>query len=129
MKIRGYTAAQLINAQTKELLAYELREAQTFLRRLKGLMFTNHLPSGTGLHLAPCQSIHTFFMNYAIDVIYLDDQQQIVGIENKLQPGKLGQVFRNSVSVIELPAGTLENSKTRVGHTVRFQKKEKERFR
>lgn len=115
---------KLVNLDTGEVLADHLGEARTFFRRLKGLMFTKHLMPEDGLYLVPCRSVHSFFMNYSIDVLYLNNQLQIIAMDMRLKPGKFGQVNRNTTSVVELPAGMLESSQTRVGQTVRFQNNE-----
>lgn len=78
-------------------------------------MFTKHLPEEKGLYLQPCPSIHTFFMKYPIDVIYLDRENVIVGLQEHLQPNKLGARFPNAASIIELPAGRIQTTRLQVG--------------
>ncbi len=112
----------VLNPYTGAILATEVKTANTFFTRLKGLMFTNELPVGTALHITPCGSIHTFFMQYSIDVIYLDTQRRIVGLQSNLAPGKLGAVITSAASVLELPAGTLERTQTQVGQQIEFHK-------
>ncbi|MDP4085050.1 MAG: DUF192 domain-containing protein [Bacillota bacterium] len=90
--------------------------ADTFFKRLKGLMFTKSLKTGHGLYIQPCQSIHTFFMNYSIDILYLSEMLEIVGIDEKMEPKKIGKYYRAAASVLELPAGTIQNTNTSVGH-------------
>lgn len=111
----------ILNLDTGRMLAWEVREARSFGKRLKGLMFTSRFPSGCALHLTPCHSIHTFFMKFPIDVIYLDVNREIVGIEQRLPPGTVGKRFKHAVSVVELPAGTVEQTGTKVGQAVSFQ--------
>lgn len=55
--------------------------ANTFMRRLKGLMLKPSLPSGQGLLLTPCSSIHTCFMRFPIDVVYLSRDYKVLDIE------------------------------------------------
>ncbi|AEI41592.1 DUF192 domain-containing protein [Paenibacillus mucilaginosus] len=109
---------KLVNLETGEILAWELRTAKTFMQRLRGLMFSKELPEGTGLHIRPCRSIHTFFMRYAIDVLYLDENDTIVGMQEKLPPGRVGPLVPRAVSVIELPAGSLGLTRTKHGQAV-----------
>ena len=96
-------------------------QAYRFFKRLKGLMFTNELATGCALHIKPCRSIHTFFMKYEIDVLYLDKKDVVVGIDERMSPGKVGQVYSRVASVIELPAGLLQETNTKVGDTVQFK--------
>lgn len=95
--------------------------ADTFFRRLKGLMLTKQLPGGHGLLIRPCKSVHTYFMKYNIDVLHLDEAGKIVGMELSLKPGRMGAVIRGTQSVLELPEGTLGQAGAQVGQTVIFE--------
>ena len=111
---------KLINLDNGQVLAQEVRLANTFFRRLKGLMFTKQLEESCGLHIQPCRSVHTFFMNYGIDVIHLDGKNKVVLLEEGLQPSKFGQANRHTVSVVELPAGRIKETQTKVGDFLEF---------
>ena len=91
-------------------------KANTFFKRLKGLMFTKNLPEGHALHIQPCRSIHTFFMNYSIDVLYLNDQLEVVGMDEIMKPNTVGKYQNMAFSVLELPAGTIKRTGTKIGH-------------
>jgi uncharacterized protein len=105
-----------VNLTNGAELANHVSTADTFFRRLKGLMFTESLPAGHGLLIQPCQSIHTFFMNYSIDVLYLSKDLEIVGLDETIKPAKVGKFQKRAVSVLELPAGTIRKSGTKIGH-------------
>jgi uncharacterized membrane protein (UPF0127 family) len=111
---------KLINVSANQVIAENVKAAYRFWQRFKGLMLTRSLPDHTALHLAPCSSVHTFFMKYRIDILYLNKQNVIVGIEEKLEPGKLGKRFPKVSSVIELPAGKVESTSVKVGQVVAF---------
>lgn len=111
---------KLLIRENGQVLAQEVRTAGTFLTRLKGLMGTRSLPTGSCLHIIPCRSVHTFFMRYSIDVVHLDGHNRIVGMEMDLKPGRIGSTFQTTLSVLELPAGTLYHSKAQIGQTVQF---------
>jgi uncharacterized protein len=117
---------KLINVSTNQVIAENVYAAYRFWQRFKGLMLTSSMPDHTALHLVPCSSIHTFFMKYRIDILYLNKKNVIVGIEEKLKPGKLGKSFRNVSSVIELPAGKVGSTSVRVGQVVAFVECNKE---
>ena len=70
-------------------------------------MFRRHLQPGTGMWIAPCSGIHTFFMRFAIDAVFVDRRLQIVRVLPGLRPWRLVPVVLGAHSVIELPAGTL----------------------
>ncbi|KIL37551.1 hypothetical protein SD71_02735 [Cohnella kolymensis] len=108
---------KLFIEESGQLLGHQVVKAYSFLRRLRGLMFTAALSEGHGLHIRPCRSVHSFFMKYSIDVLHLDETNQIVGIEHSLKPGTIGKNFQGTRSVVELPAGTLEPAGVRIGQT------------
>ncbi|MFD1735252.1 DUF192 domain-containing protein [Bacillus salitolerans] len=112
---------KLINLKTKLELANQIGQANTFFTRLKGLMFSSELPSGCALHIMPCQSVHTYFMNYNIDVLFMDDNQKVVGIVESMQPRKVTKVYRKAKSVIELPEGTVASTGLKVGDVLSFE--------
>lgn len=104
--------------ETGEQLAVQVRTAYSFGRRLRGLMLTESLPAGQGLHLHPCRSVHSFFMRYPIDVLYLNESGVIVGVQESLKPGRVGTSFLGTKSVVELPEGTLRRAAVQVGQSV-----------
>ncbi|TJY40722.1 DUF192 domain-containing protein [Cohnella pontilimi] len=108
---------RLVIRESGRQLADRIELADTFFRRFRGLMLTKSLPKGTGLHIRPCRSVHSFFMKYSIDVLHLDEFGRIVGMEPRLRPGRIGQSFQGTHSIIELPAGSLEEADVRVGQT------------
>lgn len=107
-----------INQDNGQILASRVEGAYTFIKRLRGLLFTKSLPNGDALHIQPCRSVHTFLMNYAIDILYLDKHQKVIGMDESLQPGQTGRKFRQTYSVIELPLGIIKETNTQVGQTV-----------
>lgn len=111
----------LINRLNGKVLANDVRRAETFWSRFKGLMFTSALRPGTALHIQPCQSIHTFFMRYSIDVLYLDSNHKVIAVEKNVRPGKFGRIHRKASSVVELPIGIVSETETEIGQEVQFQ--------
>jgi uncharacterized membrane protein (UPF0127 family) len=101
-------------------IATNVNQAYSFFKRLKGLMFTKKLHSGTGIHIKPCPSVHTFFMKYSIDILYLDKANIVVGIDEALTPGKVGKRYQGAHSVVELSVGSVTESKTKVGQLLKF---------
>lgn len=116
----------LVIRESGRRLGDRIDRADTFLRRFRGLMLTRALPEGAGLHLDPCRAVHSFLMKYPIDVLHLDAEHRIVGMERELKPGNIGAVFRGTRSIVELPAGTLEQAKVRVGQTAMLAESEQE---
>ena len=94
----------------------QIKVADSFLQRLRGLMFSKRLPPAQGLLLKRCASVHTAFMRYAIDVVYLDAQGRILKCIANLKPwrasssgfGWLAARRMGGVHTLELPAGSIQ---------------------
>ncbi|WP_199617148.1 DUF192 domain-containing protein [Paenibacillus alkalitolerans] len=111
---------ELYNRENGVKIAGRVIVASSFFRRFRGLMLTRELPQESALHIRPCRSVHTYFMYYPIDVLYLDESGVIVGIEENMQPGRIGAIVPNTRSVVELPAGRIRATETRIGQAVTF---------
>ena len=111
---------KLINKTSNTIISENVMVANTYFKRLKGLMFTKELPDQSALHIVPCNEIHTFNMKYSIDVLYLDRNNNILHIEEEMQPGKIGKRVKNAVSVVELPSGKVKRVGVKIGQAVVF---------
>ena len=54
--------------------------------RMWGLLGRRSLPWGEGLLLRPAASVHTFFMRFPIDVVFLDRELTVLGVTPELRP-------------------------------------------
>jgi uncharacterized membrane protein (UPF0127 family) len=96
-------------------VAARVRRADRMWSRMVGLLGRSSLAEGEGLLLVPSTSIHTFFMRFPIDVLYLNREDVVVKAVRALRPFRLSACLRGGHSVLELPAGTIEASGTQVG--------------
>lgn len=112
---------RVMNLTRNTPLADQASRADSFLSRFKGLMGVAELPLGHALHIAPCNSIHTFFMKIPIDAVFLDAQQQVVDVCHAMPPWKVSKVYFGARSVLELPAGTAAASQTVAGDRLSFE--------
>jgi uncharacterized protein len=78
--------------------------AATFRSRLRGLLGRKGLAPGEGLLIRPAGSIHTFFMRFAIDVVFLDRSGVVVKLVSDLRPWRLA-FARHGRDALELRAG------------------------
>ncbi len=108
------------NRTRNTVLATQVSIADTHWSRFVGLMGTApaRFPSGHGLWIVPCHGVHTFAMNFPIDVIYLDSGKMVVHVEHGLKPWRMARVSMKAASVLELPARTLESSGTSIGDEI-----------
>lgn len=103
------------NVTRGEILVATARVADSYWSRLRGLIGHAPLAPGEGLIIVPCNSIHTHFMGFAIDVVYVDKNHRIVGLDKDLKPWRFGRIHRRARYVIELPAGALADSGAEIG--------------
>ncbi|GAG21859.1 unnamed protein product, partial [marine sediment metagenome] len=95
--------------------------ANTFWSRLRGLIGSEPLAPGEGLLIVPCKAIHTHFMRFPIDVLYVDAGNEVVAIGHALPPWRFGRLYRPSRFVLELPAGAAKNTDTQVGDRLQIK--------
>lgn len=107
------------NETRRCLIADNSKIANNFFTRLKGLLGTKSLESGKGLFIIPCSQIHMFGMKYPIDVVFIDKSNNVVGLVERIAPGRVSPSFRKSVGCLELPAGTISATGTALGDVVR----------
>jgi len=87
--------------------------AESSVKRVRGLLGRKELVDGDGLLIRPTWSIHTWFMRFAIDVVFLDRDLKVLKLREHMSPWKAA-AHRGAHSALELPAGEVQ----RVGLTV-----------
>lgn len=110
----------VINLDKGTVLAKKVYVADNFFYRLKGLIGTADLENDAGLLIIPCSSIHTFFMRYSIDVVFLDHQNRVCRILHSLPPYRIGPIVKGAKKVLELNAGVNLATGTEIGDHIVF---------
>jgi len=111
---------RLINQTRNTCLASEVVFAGTPFSRIKGLLGKNSLPDGCGLVIKPCNCIHTFFMRFAIDVLFVDRNNQVVNALDRIGPFRFSKLHWKSQIVVELPTGKINSTQTKRGDQLQF---------
>jgi len=106
-----------LNRQTK--LADSAEVAGHGAARRKGLLGRDCLPSGAGLWIVPCESVHTFFMKFPIDLVYIDRNKKVKKVRSNVRPWRMSACL-SAHSIIELPAGTVRSTQTAPGDKLEF---------
>ena len=106
--------------ETPRLLADELLLALSPWRRTRGLLARPPLGSGEAMLLRPCRAIHTCFMGFPIDVLFLTARGEIGAIIEQMVPWRFSPYIAGAVAVLELPAGALGPDPPLVGQIVEF---------
>lgn len=105
----------LVRNETRNTVLAELADvADSSAKRRKGLLGRNSLPVGRGLWIIPCESVHTWGMRFPIDVLYLDRKKRIQKLRSVMTPWRLSFCL-SAHSVLELPAGVIEDTNTQRG--------------
>lgn len=110
---------RILNETRGTVLATNAEIADTPSKRSKGLLGRKTLASGEALWIIPCESVHTFWMQFAIDLVYLDRRHRVVKIRTDVPPWRLSACLR-AHSIIELPAGALRDTETSPGDQLAF---------
>jgi uncharacterized membrane protein (UPF0127 family) len=109
------------NHTRNTVLAESADMADTSAKRRTGLLKHERLNPGDGLWIVPCESVHTFFMKFPIDLVYLDKQKKVRKVRHRVPAWRLS-VCLSAHSILELPAGTLEQTGTQVGDELAIEK-------
>jgi uncharacterized membrane protein (UPF0127 family) len=112
---------QVLNQSRQLPLIRQGRLANTFWSRLRGLLGTAPLQKEEGLILVGEKSIHTFFMSFPIDVIYVDKRFKVIRIDANMVPYRLGPFVAQSAYVLEMPVGTIAATATQAGDQLKFE--------
>ena len=99
----------IYNSTKNNIIADKVNIAKTFLTRSIGLLSKTSMPKDEGLIIKPCCSIHTFFMRFPIDVVFIDCKNMVVALYENVLPNRILPIHFSSLYVIELAAGQIAN--------------------
>lgn len=100
---------KLINYSTGKVISSHVVMADRFIARLTGLMAKKEISSENALILRPCSQVHTFFMRFNIDILFLNRDFRVKHVIENMRPWKISRLVWGARCVVELPGGTLRN--------------------
>jgi len=106
---------RVINTTRSCIVGDAIELADTSRKRLFGLLGRRGLDAGGGLWIRPSSGVHTFGMAFKIDVVGLDGDLRVIKLWRCLAPFRLTSVSFQMRSVLELPCGTIVQSRMEVG--------------
>ena len=110
----GSASPVLVNVTRGTVVAGRLDAAFDSGSRRRGLLGREALPAGQALVIAPCSGVHTFFMRFAIDLLFVGRDGRVRKAKRAMAPWRLA--FRpGGFAVIEAAPGTIERSGTETG--------------
>ena len=101
-------------------IAQDIRMADTFIKRLKGLLFEKALDEEQGLLITPCNQVHTLGMKFPIDLVYLTNEGEVIHTQSAVAPGAVGPCIRRCGRVLELKEGTVRKKRIAMGQRIAF---------
>lgn len=108
---------RLLSQTTGRTVVERLQIADGFWSRLLGLQFRRQLPADAGLLLAPCTAIHTFFVRFPLDIVFLDRTGRVLAIYPQLRPWRQCFGPAGTYATLELAAGVVDLS---IGEVLRM---------
>jgi uncharacterized membrane protein (UPF0127 family) len=111
----------VLKNESNETILQKLKVADDMWSRMIGLMGKKYLSDMDGLWITPCNSIHTFFMKMAIDVIFLSNDQTVVAVYKSIKPWRMTRIVWRASSVIEAKANTIADM-IKIGDKLRMEK-------
>ena len=110
---------RVVNLTRNTVLACSLEVADTPETRRKGLLGRESFSPGEGLWIVPCESVHTFFMPFAIDLVYLDRERRVKKLRSEVVPWRISACL-SAHSVLELPPGIICGTQTQCKDRLEF---------
>jgi len=110
----------VVDETTRTVVAERMQRADTFLKRLVGLLGRDGMEEDEALWITPCKGIHTMGMRFPIDAVFLDDRLKVVDVRENVGPWKSTGFIKGAASVLELPAGSISKTTVGVGHQMGF---------
>ncbi|EKE02764.1 MAG: hypothetical protein ACD_20C00337G0035 [uncultured bacterium] len=101
---------KVINKSNQKLVADRVRVANNPISRIVGLLNRAGLEKGEGLLIVPCNGIHSFFMRFRFDAVFLDKGNKVKYLIKNMKPWQLSPMIFGAHSILELPAATIEEA-------------------
>lgn len=105
----------LYNVNKNNTVLEQVKLADGFFQKFKGLMGRKKLSKSEGLMLLSCNSIHTCFMRFPIDVVFLNMNHEVIEIKKGLKPWRMVKYVKKAYITVEMAEGTVEYKNIELG--------------
>jgi uncharacterized membrane protein (UPF0127 family) len=119
VKPHSNSRLKVFNRTRQTVLGTSVEMADHGATRRKGLLGRSGLASGEGIWIVPCESVHTFWMKFPIDLVYLDRNKKVKKVRSGVAPWRLSACL-SAHSVLEFASGTIHSTQTRPGDWLEF---------
>jgi uncharacterized protein len=103
--------------ENQNILSTHCVWARSSYRRLVGLLAHEKLEENESLLIEPCKQVHTFFMSFGIDVVFLDSNNRVLKVQT-LKPWRLSSFVWQASKILEVPYGRCERAGLHSGQTL-----------
>lgn len=100
------------------MLIPNLRIAQSLWSRIRGLIAYPELEPNQALWIPQCRSIHTCFMQYSIDCVFVSSEGRVVRVLPRISPWRMTGIQWGATAVIEMRSGQSESLRIRLGEVL-----------
>jgi hypothetical protein len=111
----------IINKTKNITIANVVYLADTPIKRMKGLLGKKSLGALEAMVIKPCNSVHTFFMRFPIDVLFVNKNGKVIRGIVSMPSFRLSPIYLTSQFVVELPAGTIQATNTTEGDQIAIE--------
>jgi uncharacterized membrane protein (UPF0127 family) len=101
--------------KNEQIIVNNVGVANHFSERLIGMMFKKAIDSDEGLYIPNCRSVHTFFVRFDLDLVWVNKQLEIVKLVDRMKTWRMSSIVFKAYGVIELAPGTIGKSNLKVG--------------
>lgn len=109
---------KIYNSTQNSIISENTKMADNFFSRSIGLLSRKTLPESESLVIKPCCSIHTFFMRFDIDVLFIGANGKIIELYENVKPWNVLPIHLNSKYVVELPTGCISDKNIQKGDEI-----------
>lgn len=106
-------------------IADRIETAANFKSQLKGLIGRRKFENGSAMIFPGCKQVHTFFMQFPIDILFVNKDRKIIKVVENLLPWKISAYVKDSIDVIELPYHTIFDCRIINGDELVYEKRTK----
>jgi uncharacterized protein len=115
------TSVIVLNSTRGATVADRVEVARSAWSRGKGLLGRSGLAPNAGLLIIPCNSIHSFFMQFRFDALFLDRDYRVLQIIHEMKPWRASSLVWRAHAVLELPAGVARGTGVQIGDQLAVQ--------
>jgi hypothetical protein len=112
---------ELVNLRRGSVLATRVEGAFDSAARRRGLLGRDSLPEGAAIIIAPCNAVHTFFMRFPLDLLFVSRDGRVLKICRGVRPWRIAGAWR-AFAVVETPAGCAARTRTELGDVVSLRR-------